>query len=106
MTTLMSMAPTINTAAPEASEAWHSVAWMENAACVGRDPELWYSFDKDEEALALAVCMTCPVIEECREMAMAEEGSRRTHGRFGILGGLRPNERLNLYRARLKARNP
>ena len=103
MSTLMSMAPTINTTTPEASEAWHNVAWMEKAACVGRDPELFYSFDKDEEALALAVCRSCPVLETCREDVMQEEGGKGAHSRFGIRGGLLPNERFNLQKRRYKA---
>lgn len=103
MTTLMNMAPTITATAPEASEAWHAVAWMEEAACIGRDPELFYSFDKDEEALALAVCRSCPVRETCLADAMEEEGGKRTAARFGIRGGLLPNERFNRYMQRARA---
>ncbi|MEV4902381.1 WhiB family transcriptional regulator [Citricoccus sp. NPDC055426] len=103
MTTLMGLAPTINAAPSDESAAWQNVSWMEQAACAGRDPELWFTFDADEEATALAVCRSCPVLESCLEDAMHEEGGRGAASRFGIRGGLLPNERFNRYKARAQA---
>lgn len=102
MTTLMGMAPTINAAPADESEAWQNVAWMEQAACAGRDPELWFTFDADEQEVALAVCRSCPVLDVCLEDVMQEEGGKGAHSRFGIRGGLLPNERFNLNKRRYK----
>jgi len=66
--------------------------WMEQAACTGFDPELWFPTTKDEEGheAALAVCNACPVRDECLQMAL---DLRDMHG---IWGGLTRDERLTL----------
>jgi len=50
--------------------------WREQAACVeyrvsrGDDP--WFSDSADERARALAICHTCPVIDQCASAAVGE----------------------------------
>lgn len=91
---------------PEAeSGAWYASAWTTRAACAPEDmdPELWFSLDPEVQLQAKAICVACPVLDVCLKEALAEEGGKRTAGRYGILGGLLPNERFNRYMARLKA---
>lgn len=40
--------------------------WMEHAACVDENPEIF--FDPDRYGEALQVCRGCPVREPCREL--------------------------------------
>lgn len=71
--------------------------WMAAAACLDADPELFYPTATDPSAYdeARAICEACPVLQACRDFAMATEPLR---GRHGMLGGLTPEERHKLYR--------
>lgn len=40
-----------------------TVNWRVRGACASHDPEVWYDLD---DALAVAICRTCPVTAECR----------------------------------------
>lgn len=42
-----------------------SVDWIEWADCKNHDPDLFYSFDLDEQHAARLICLTCPVLVEC-----------------------------------------
>jgi len=74
--------------------------WMEQAVCRTVDPEL---FTGEETPVnrhismnkAVAICSTCPVMEQCRDYAMrlAEQGPIH-----GVWGGLRPAEINKLVR--------
>lgn len=44
--------------------------WRHQAACRDHDPELWFSGKPYEQAAALAICRSCPVIGECRRFAV------------------------------------
>lgn len=56
------------------------------ATCRQYDPELWFSTKPQETSTALAICRTCPVMDECREWA---DGHSRINGYplQGIWGG-------------------
>ena len=67
-------------------------AWKDNAACKGRT-ELFFApaGEREEprirrEALAKAICMTCPVLLPCRDAA-------RGQGELGYWGGENDDER-------------
>lgn len=75
--------------------------WRDKAACAapGIDPGLFFSPDSGErgrprarcaddarEAAALAVCASCPVMEQCRAWAI------QTGERHGVWGGLTEGE--------------
>jgi len=76
--------------------------WRPEAACNGLDPELFFSSDDivnrqerlEREAEAKAVCTRCSVRNECLSYAL-EAGER-----YGIWGGLSPQERRALGRTR------
>ena len=84
-----------------------ATAWMEHAACVGKNPEWWTTADHGRrvclsnerwDALedsgknnvrALRTCSGCPVRAECLDFAL-EDKHARDHG---IWGGTYPHER-------------
>ncbi|SNT52759.1 WhiB family transcriptional regulator [Rhodococcoides kyotonense] len=62
--------------------------WQLGARCRTQDVDRF--FDSDDELRAKAVCVTCPVIDRCRDYAVA---AGEPHG---IWGGLSPSERNRL----------
>jgi WhiB family redox-sensing transcriptional regulator len=74
--------------------------WSDLAACRGERSHLFYSPDTAEsrearlrrERQAKQLCATCPVLEECREAALAQREG------YGIWGGLNEMERRALLR--------
>ncbi|GAA2305268.1 WhiB family transcriptional regulator [Streptomyces kunmingensis] len=72
--------------------------WLERAACVGEDPELFFPVGSTGPALldvheAKAVCERCPVMSECLEYAL------RTGQTTGVWGGTSETERTPMLRA-------
>ena len=75
------------------------MSWLNDAACVGHDPELFFPVGKSEEAmkttlLAKSICRGCPVADACLNEAL--RGKRVD----GVWGGLDENERRDLYSRR------
>lgn len=66
--------------------------WRKRAACLGRDPELWFADDAPGKALAARICAGCEERTACLAAAMELEGSSR----FGIWGGLSGPQRAAL----------
>jgi WhiB family redox-sensing transcriptional regulator len=58
--------------------------WIEQAACVGTDPEIWFTVDPAsfEYCVAVSICKRCEVRRPCYESAIM----RREH--YGIWGGI------------------
>jgi hypothetical protein len=56
-------------------------------------PELWFDADPDE---AVAACCRCPLIVPCGKTAMEREGTETEQYRFGVWGGLTPEQRATL----------
>lgn len=71
--------------------------WLQQAACRGLDPELFYPEQGQSAAQARAVCAVCPVKQECLEDALEHETQAR---RFGVFGGLTATERARLHQSR------
>ncbi|MER5213665.1 WhiB family transcriptional regulator [Streptomyces sp. NPDC002838] len=70
----------------------NALAWAEDASCRGYDLDLFFTDSKRGIAQAKQVCAGCPVREECLDEGLrAEDGSR-----YGIYGGLTPDERAEL----------
>jgi WhiB family redox-sensing transcriptional regulator len=75
-----------------------NLAWRQQAACRGVDPDIFYPVSDDDEALeAKAICSQCPVRELCLEHALTY---REKHG---VWGGLTERERRRLLRQRRKS---
>lgn len=69
----------------------------QRTACEGRDPELWFPIGISGPALiqaeqAKAICRECPVVEECKRVALANDIE------FGIWGGTTETERRAIWR--------
>lgn len=74
--------------------------WQELAACRTIPVELFFPMVEQEDLDAKAVCMHCTVRDPCLEFAI-EAGEK-----FGVWGGLNPQERRSIVskrRARARA---
>ena len=71
------------------------MAWMSEGICSSIGPQLFYADPSDANSgtIARKVCDSCPVVDEC-----AEHGIK--HERFGIWGGLTPQQRSAIRRER------
>ena len=93
--------PQVSTAAPG--------SWREDAACRDYEPEWWFAdtkstADRDARETARTICRTiCPVRDECLEAALKVEGALKEPSRFGIFGGMDPEERHREYARRYRA---
>ena len=84
---------------------WRSVEWWEHAACRGADATVFFAPAYFEtrgeklrrEAFAKALCLRCPVRDECLDEAL------RRHDPHGVWGGLNETERRALVRERRQA---
>lgn len=80
--------------------------WDERAACSGVELEVFYPDHGTGGGAARAYewakqwCRVCPVRRDCLEEAMAAEGAASGKNRYGLVGGLDPNERAALYERR------
>lgn len=61
--------------------------WAVYAACRSEQSLLFFPQNKNEERKALAICGSCPVVEDC--LAHAFE----TKERFGVWGGMTERQR-------------
>jgi WhiB family redox-sensing transcriptional regulator len=72
------------------------VDWMDDAACVGMDPERFFPNNyrgiSATKAIAKQTCAICPVVRECLSFAL--RGSIQS----GVFGGLDEQERALLHR--------
>ena len=58
--------------------------WVQRAACIGVDPELWFFVDSNssERSQAIRICGGCEVKTQCLAAA------RKRRERYGIWGGV------------------
>jgi WhiB family redox-sensing transcriptional regulator len=76
--------------------------WRATAACKGLDPEMFFASEDlpnkqdriEREATAKAICTHCVVRQDCLTYAIA------AGERYGIWGGLNPQERRAYVRTR------
>lgn len=73
--------------------------WQDDAACLGIDPEMFFTDGGPVPAQILAICNGCTVRTECLDFAMDIEGEHVGHRhRQGVFGGLSGLERSRLAR--------
>ncbi len=77
--------------------------WLEEANCIGKDPDLFFPIGSTGPAAeqadeAKTVCSTCRVREECLEWALA------TSQDSGVWGGSTEEERRAIARVRRRER--
>ncbi len=82
------------TTSPLTPDTTRSQAWKFRAACVGEDPELFFDQSKPGIQAALEVCERCPVVTECLAEALHQEGRGGQYARYGIRGGMTPEQRF------------
>jgi len=63
--------------------------WWSQAVCRGQQA-LFYSERRVDQAQAVAICRTCPVLSECESETRSVEVSGR---RFGVRAGYTPEQR-------------
>lgn len=79
-------------------------SWQEQGVCAQIDPDIHFpekvrgESRKEQTALAIAICNTCPVIQQCRAYAL---NNREV---YGIWGGLSENQ-LSLLARRPRQRS-
>ena len=73
--------------------------WQLDGACRTADPRLFFHPEGERgparanrEARAKQICRTCPVLEQCRQHALA------VHEPYGVWGGLSESERDEIIR--------
>ncbi|MDP1719744.1 MAG: WhiB family transcriptional regulator [Candidatus Nanopelagicaceae bacterium] len=71
--------------------------WQQSGACRDLPSEMFFHPDgergpsrRNRESRAKAICATCPVIQQCRNHALAVEEP------YGIWGGLSEDDRLSI----------
>lgn len=67
--------------------------WMDDALCLGMDPELFFPMRGESTRHAKNVCKECPVRIECLNYA-----NTSPYEKHGIWGGLSERERRRMYR--------
>lgn len=82
---------------------WSENAWRRDAACRDSAPDLFFPIGATGLALdqidaAKAVCVRCPVREECLEFAL------ETNQEAGVWGGTSEDERRQIRRRRAAER--
>lgn len=88
------------TAGPRVTSMWVSIfdnlppqpEWMDDALCAQADPDSFFPERGGSPRDAKKVCLSCPVIAECRAYALGRDE------RFGVWGGLSERERRRLKR--------
>lgn len=66
--------------------------WMGDAVCAQTDPDQFFPERGGSPKDAKKVCLSCPVISQCRAYALGRDE------RFGVWGGLTERERRRLKR--------
>lgn len=81
--------------------------WWDLAACQAVDPDVMFPDPGNTSRIAYAVgvCVRCPVRDACLAAAVAEETDKSANHRFGIRGGLTPEERYARYPGRQQPAN-
>lgn len=81
--------------------------WQMDGACREHDTNLFFHPEgergparRNRDAAAQAICATCPVIDRCREHALAVREP------YGVWGGLTEDDRERIYAERRTADAP
>ncbi|HZR48714.1 MAG TPA: WhiB family transcriptional regulator [Streptosporangiaceae bacterium] len=74
--------------------------WAQHAVCADTDSEIFFPAHDDPGTEAKQICRRCPVRRECLAFAITNDE------RFGIWGGLDPDERRNLRRSLQRRKAP
>lgn len=67
--------------------------WTAEALCASLDPDLWFSTNEQDIAVAKDICGWCPVLQQCAARAVELEGSLSHGYRYGVWAGKDTRER-------------
>ena len=78
----------LSAAVPNITAPVRALPWADQAVCASTDPELFFPAHGgvpinergEREGIAKSICRRCPVIEECRDYAMADPHLEGTWG--------------------------
>lgn len=70
--------------------------WPSFGACHGQDVNRWFTDAADAVAAAVDCCQRCPVLDPCRDDALAAEHGLPLKMRHGIRGAMTPAERVRV----------
>ena len=71
--------------------------------CMNYDPDLWFSGQRTDKEIAKKLCFSCPLREACLEDCLDYEELAGRQMRWGIFGGLDPDQRAQLLNKRISA---
>lgn len=72
-------------------------SWLDQAACLGSDPHIFFDDTADSNTKAKTICARCPVQAECLEDGRRSDA---TLGAYGVRAGLTVEER---YQSNVRA---
>ena len=70
-----------------------AIAPIDGALCAQTDPDVWFPSPGLNANHLRAICARCPGRQQCLDEAMRMEGAASAQLRFGVWGGLSPEER-------------
>lgn len=70
--------------------------WMQEAACKGAPPEMFFGHSGEHVILAQRVCAKCPVRQECLQYALDNNEAN------GVWGGMSERQRRTIRRRMLR----
>jgi hypothetical protein len=70
---------------------------LTDPACRHHDPEIWFKSGREQRAVAIAICDTCPALIDCRDWAMKSKTPL-----VGVWGGTVETDRESSKRRRTK----
>jgi WhiB family redox-sensing transcriptional regulator len=86
---------TVNRLPGPVADLWE---WQFDGACRSESPDVFFHPDgergpsrRNRDGAAKAVCLTCPVLRNCREHAL------RVREAYGVWGGMTESEREAVY---------
>lgn len=83
--------------------------WMLQARCaeLTAEQQRWFISDREDDLeAAVTICTACPVRIECLEYAARFERKRSAADRYGVYGGLLPDQRARAARTKTSAPPP
>jgi WhiB family transcriptional regulator, redox-sensing transcriptional regulator len=70
--------------------------WMSQARCTAEDPELFFPTTHEGEQEAKSVCLTCPVLNDCRAHVLALAAAQPIYGVWAAMSTADRNREMRL----------
>lgn len=84
---------------PRYGDDWEGAVCAQIGAVVADD--MFFATARDRVAQAVALCWDCPLRAMCARAALEEEAATPLDMRFGVRGGLTPEQRVQLQPHRI-----